>query len=104
VASAPPGPDGGRCEHLPGRVRGATEPGESVLRGSDLTWTAFVSETQHVAEDAGISKGTRTDVSRPLASRGLLNRAGHPTDGQLALIRLTDEGQARRSRRRRPEA
>lgn len=42
----------------------------SVLRGSDLTWTAFVvlwvvwvwgeSETRHVAEEAGISKGTLT--------------------------------------------
>lgn len=79
-------------------------PENSVLRGADLTWTAFVSETRHVAEEAGISKGTRTHVSRPLESRGLLNRAGHPTDGQLALIRLTDEGQERRSRRRRPKA
>ncbi|MDH6605335.1 DNA-binding MarR family transcriptional regulator [Streptomyces sp. SAI-208] len=75
----------------------------SVLRGSDLTWTAFVvlwvvwvwgeSETRHVAEEAGISKGTLTGVSRTLESRGLLSRAGHPTDGRLVLLRLTDEGE-----------
>ncbi len=75
----------------------------SVLRGSDLTWTAFVvlwvvwvwgeSETRHVAEEAGISKGTLTGVSRTLESRGLLRRAGHPTDGRLVLLALTEEGE-----------
>jgi DNA-binding MarR family transcriptional regulator len=75
----------------------------SVLRGSDLTWTAFVvlwvvwvwgeSETRHVAEEAGISKGTLTGVARTLESRGLLRRAGHPTDGRLVLLSLTDEGE-----------
>ncbi|BFO19110.1 hypothetical protein SHKM778_54980 [Streptomyces sp. KM77-8] len=75
----------------------------SVLRGSDLTWTAFVvlwvvwvwgeSETRHVAEEAGISKGTLTGVSRTLESRGLLSRSAHPTDGRLVLLRLTEEGE-----------
>ncbi|MFF4503575.1 MarR family winged helix-turn-helix transcriptional regulator [Streptomyces sp. NPDC001401] len=75
----------------------------SVLRGSDLTWTAFVvlwvvwvwgeSETRHVAEEAGISKGTLTGVSRTLESRGLIRRAGHPSDGRLVLLSLTDEGE-----------
>ncbi|MER5748309.1 MarR family transcriptional regulator [Streptomyces sp. NPDC002088] len=75
----------------------------SVLRGSDLTWTAFVvlwvvwvwgeSETRHVAEEAGISKGTLTGVSRTLESRGLLRRTGHPTDGRLVLLSLTDKGE-----------
>ncbi|MFF0461709.1 MarR family winged helix-turn-helix transcriptional regulator [Streptomyces mexicanus] len=75
----------------------------SVLRGSDLTWTAFVvlwvvwvwgeSETRHVAEEAGISKGTLTGVSRTLESRGLLRRTGHPTDGRLVLLALTEEGE-----------
>ncbi|WP_406121412.1 MarR family transcriptional regulator [Streptomyces canus] len=51
------------------------------------------SETRHVAEEAGISKGTLTGVSRTLESRGLLSRAGHPTDGRLVLLRLTDEGE-----------
>lgn len=75
----------------------------SVLRGADLTWTAFVvlwvvwvwgeSETRHVAEEAGISKGTLTGVSRTLESRGLLRRADHPTDGRLVLLALTEEGE-----------
>ncbi|MEU0222155.1 MarR family transcriptional regulator [Streptomyces sp. NPDC006265] len=75
----------------------------SVLRGSDLTWTAFVvlwvvwvwgeSETRHVAEEAGISKGTLTGVVRTLESRGLLRRDGHPSDGRLVLLSLTPEGE-----------
>ncbi|MFF3128632.1 MarR family winged helix-turn-helix transcriptional regulator [Streptomyces sp. NPDC057908] len=75
----------------------------SVLRGSDLTWTAFVvlwviwiwgeSETRHVAEEAGISKGTLTGVARTLEARGLVERDSHPTDGRLVLLRLTDEGE-----------
>ncbi|MGW0821054.1 MarR family winged helix-turn-helix transcriptional regulator [Streptomyces sp. NPDC002845] len=76
----------------------------SVLRGADLTWTAFVvlwvvwvwgeSETRHVAEEAGISKGTLTGVSRTLERRGLVRRSPHPTDGRLVLLSLTDEGEA----------
>ncbi|OIJ66434.1 MarR family winged helix-turn-helix transcriptional regulator [Streptomyces mangrovisoli] len=76
----------------------------SVLRESDLTWTAFVvlwvvwvwgeTETRHVAEEAGISKGTLTGVARTLESRGLLRRTGHPTDGRLVLLALTAEGEA----------
>jgi len=75
----------------------------SVLRGVDLTWTAFVvlwvvwiwgeSETRHVAEEAGISKGTLTGVARTLEGRGLIRRADHPSDGRLVLLSLTEEGQ-----------
>lgn len=75
----------------------------SVLRGVDLTWTAFVvlwvvwiwgeSETRHVAEEAGISKGTLTGVARTLERRGLVRRADHPIDGRLVLLSLTDEGE-----------
>ncbi|TFE37112.1 MarR family transcriptional regulator [Streptomyces sp. ICN441] len=76
----------------------------SVLRGADLTWTAFVvlwvvwvwgeSETRYVAEEAGISKGTLTGVARTLEDRGLVGRTGHPTDGRLVLLSLTEEGEA----------
>ncbi|MFJ9619805.1 MarR family winged helix-turn-helix transcriptional regulator [Streptomyces noursei] len=76
----------------------------SVLRGSDLTWTAFVvlwviwiwgeSETRYVAEEVGISKGTLTGVARTLESRGLVRRASHPEDGRLVLLGLTTEGEA----------
>lgn len=75
----------------------------SVLRGVDLTWTAFVvlwviwvwgePETRHVAEEAGISKGTLTGVARTLERRGLVQRADHPTDGRLVLLSLTDQGE-----------
>ncbi|MFI5659983.1 MarR family winged helix-turn-helix transcriptional regulator [Streptomyces sp. NPDC051684] len=76
----------------------------SVLREADLTWTAFVvlwvvwvwgeSETRRVAEEAGISKGTLTGVVRTLESRGLVRRTGHPEDGRLVLLSLTDTGEA----------
>lgn len=76
----------------------------SVLRGAELTWTSFVvlwvvwiwgePETRRVAEEAGISKGTLTGVARTLQGRGLLERKGHPTDGRLALLSLTPEGEA----------
>ncbi|WP_438489866.1 MarR family winged helix-turn-helix transcriptional regulator [Streptomyces sp. S186] len=75
----------------------------SVLRGADLTWTAFVvlwviwiwgeSETRYVAEEAGISKGTLTGVARTLESRGLVRRTGHPEDGRLVLLSLTEGGE-----------
>lgn len=75
----------------------------SVLRSSDLTWTAFVvlwvvwiwgeQETRFIAEEAGISKGTLTGVSRTLESRGLVHRAAHPYDGRRVLLRLTEEGE-----------
>lgn len=76
----------------------------SVLRGSDLTWTGFVvlwvvwisgeTETRLVAEEAGISKGTLTGVARTLESRGLVRRSEHPSDGRRVLLGLTDEGEA----------
>jgi DNA-binding MarR family transcriptional regulator len=75
----------------------------SVLRHAELTWTGFVvlwvvwifeeMETRHVAEEAGIAKGTLTGVARTLESRGLLVRTGHPSDGRLALLRLTRKGE-----------
>ncbi|MEV4006284.1 MarR family winged helix-turn-helix transcriptional regulator [Actinomadura sp. NPDC049753] len=75
----------------------------SVLRGADLTWTSFVVlwvvwiwddiETRHVAEEAGISKGTLTGVVKTLEGRGLIERGSHATDGRLVLLRLTAEGQ-----------
>lgn len=76
----------------------------SVLRGADLTWTAFVvlwvvwiweeMETRHVAEEAGISKGTLTGVAKTLEGRGLIERVSHATDGRRVLLRLTDKGHA----------
>ncbi|WP_405997361.1 MarR family winged helix-turn-helix transcriptional regulator [Streptomyces sp. NBC_00829] len=76
----------------------------SVLRPSELTWTGFVvlwvlwiwgeTETRHVAEEAGITKGTLTGVARTLESRGLVARSVHPEDGRRVLLVLTPEGEA----------
>jgi MarR family transcriptional regulator, organic hydroperoxide resistance regulator len=75
----------------------------SVLREAELTWTGFVvlwvvwifgeMETRHVAEEAGISKGTLTGVARTLESRGLMVRSPHPTDGRMAMLSMTDAGE-----------
>lgn len=75
----------------------------SVLREAELTWTGFVvlwvvwifgeMETRHVAEEAGISKGTLTGVARTLESRGLIVRSAHPSDGRLVLLSMTDAGE-----------
>jgi DNA-binding MarR family transcriptional regulator len=75
----------------------------SVLREAELTWTGFVvlwvvwifgeTETRHVAEEAGISKGTLTGVSRTLESRGLVARSTHPSDGRMVLLSLTEAGE-----------
>lgn len=74
----------------------------SVLRGSDLTWTAFVvlwvvwiwdePETRQVAAEAGITKGTLTGVVKTLEARGLISRRKHATDGRLVLLSLTPQG------------
>lgn len=75
----------------------------SVLRGPDLTWTAFVvlwvvwiwdeSETRTVAAEAGITKGTLTGVVKTLEARGLVTRRRHETDGRLVLLSLTPQGE-----------
>ncbi|MEU1185364.1 MarR family transcriptional regulator [Streptomyces sp. NPDC005820] len=75
----------------------------SVLRPHELTWTGFVvlwvlwiwdqQETWSVAEEAGISKGTLTGISRTLEGRGLVARSTHPEDGRRVLLSLTPEGE-----------
>lgn len=75
----------------------------SVLRNSELTWTGFVVlwvvwtagelETRRAAEEAGISKGTLTGVAKTLQTRGLIERLPHPTDGRLAILRTTRQGE-----------
>ncbi|WP_435227465.1 MarR family winged helix-turn-helix transcriptional regulator [Streptomyces sp. Tue6028] len=76
----------------------------SVLRPQELTWTGFVvlwvlwiwgeAETWSVAEEAGISKGTLTGISRTLESRGLVARAPHPEDRRRVLLSLTPQGES----------
>lgn len=74
----------------------------SVLRPLELSWTGFVvlwvvwvaeeMETRRVAAEAGITKGTLTGVVKTLEARGLIQRHGHPADGRLVLLRLTERG------------
>ncbi len=59
-----------------------------------VVWVWGESETRHVGEEAGISKGTPTGVARILESRGLLSRPGHPADGRPVLLRLTGQGES----------
>lgn len=76
----------------------------SALRWADLTWSGFVVlwvvwiweeiETRHVAAEAGISKGTLTGIIKTMESRGYIERRQHPSDGRLALLRLTPDGVA----------
>lgn len=76
---------------------------QSVLRSVDLTWTGFVVlwvvwiwdeiETRHVAEEAGITKGTLTGVAQTLINRGLLVKQVPAHDRRRTLLSLTDDGQ-----------
>lgn len=96
-----------RMEAVAGLHRAATAVRlhfeNSVLRAAGLTWTAFVvlrvvwirgqQETRHVAEEAGITKGTLTGVMKTLEAHGLVNRTKHPDDGRLVLLALTPKGE-----------
>ena len=74
----------------------------TALAPHDLTWTAWVVlwvvwiwdeiEARHVAEEAGISKGTLTGVANTLEGRELLVRRTHPDDGRRVLLSLTPKG------------
>jgi DNA-binding MarR family transcriptional regulator len=76
---------------------------QSVLRGTGLTWTGFVvlwvvwiwgdSESRHVAEEAGISKGTLTGVIKTLESYRYVERHPHPSDKRRVMVRLTGTGE-----------
>jgi DNA-binding MarR family transcriptional regulator len=76
---------------------------QTVLKPAGLTWTAFVvlwvvwiweeMETRHVAEEAGINKGTLTGVVKTLEGRGLVRREIPETDRRRTLLSLTAEGE-----------
>lgn len=75
---------------------------QKVLADHDLSWAAFTvlwvlwiwgeQETRHVAEEAGITKGTLTGVLNTLERRGLVLRTRHPDNGRLMLVRLSPRG------------
>lgn len=90
----------GNMYRAAGAVRNHLE--RTVLLPHDLTWTSWVVlwvvwiwgdiETRHVAEEAGISKGTLTGVANTLEGRRLLRRRTHPDDARRVLLSLTPQG------------
>lgn len=76
----------------------------TVLAGADLSFTAFTvlwvlwiwgeQEARHVAEEAGVSRGTLTGVVTTLERRGLVRRRPHPDDRRSVLVATTDAGEA----------
>ena len=75
-----------------------------VLVDEDLSWAAFTvlfvlwiwgdQQTRHLAEEAGVTKGTLTGVLKTLEKRGLTRRRGHAGDGRLVLVSLEPKGLA----------
>lgn len=76
----------------------------TVLAPHGLTWTGWVVlwviwiwgeiESRHVADEAGISKGTLTGVAATLDNRGLIVRRAHPDDARRVLLKLSRKGNA----------
>src|SRR6201981_833042 len=75
-----------------------------VLADEDLSWAAFSvlfvlwiwgdQQTRHLAEEAGVTKGTLTGVLKTLEKRGLTRRRAHDADGRLVLGSLEPKGAA----------
>ncbi len=75
-----------------------------VLADEDLSWAAFTvlfvlwiwgdQQTRHLADEAGVTKGTLTGVLKTLERRGLTRRRAHDEDGRLVLVSLEPKGAA----------
>ena len=75
----------------------------TVLAEYDLSWVAFTvlwilwiwdtQETGHVAEEAGVTKGTLTGVIKTLQARKLIKRLPHKDDRRRVSIELTAAGE-----------
>jgi len=75
-----------------------------TLAGEDLSWAAFTvlfvlwiwgdQQTRHLADEAGVTKGTLTGVLKTLEKRGLTRRRAHQADGRLVLVSLEPKGVA----------
>jgi MarR family transcriptional regulator, organic hydroperoxide resistance regulator len=75
-----------------------------ILAGEDLSWAAFTvlfvlwiwgdQQTRHLADEAGVTKGTLTGVLKTLEKRGLTRRRAHDADGRLVLVSLEPKGAA----------
>ena len=75
----------------------------TVLADYDLSWVAFTvlwvlwiwgaQETGHVAEEAGVTKGTLTGVIKTLLNQRLIKRTPHRDDKRRVSISLSAKGQ-----------
>jgi len=75
----------------------------AVLADYDLSWVAFTvlwilwiwgeQETGHVADEAGVTKGTLTGVMKTLVNRKLIKRIPHRDDRRRVSIALTKSGE-----------
>ena len=75
----------------------------TLLADYDLSWVAFTvlwvlwiwgeQETGHVADEAGITKGTLTGVMKTLQTRKLIRRIPHRNDRRRVSLALTRAGQ-----------
>ncbi len=73
-----------------------------ILADEDLSWAAFTvlfvlwiwgeQQTRHLADEAGVTKGTLTGVLKTLEKRGLVKRRAHEGDGRLVLVSLEPKG------------
>lgn len=74
----------------------------TLLTDYDLSWVAFTvlwvlwiwgeQETGHVADEAGVTKGTLTGVMKTLQGRKLIRRIPHRDDRRRVSIGLTKSG------------
>lgn len=75
----------------------------TVLADYDLSWVAFTvlwvlwiwgpQETGHVAQEAGVTKGTLTGVIKTLQNQKLIKRTPHRDDKRRVSISLSAKGQ-----------
>jgi DNA-binding MarR family transcriptional regulator len=75
----------------------------AVLDAYDLSWVAFTvlwvlwiwgeQETGHVAQEAGVSKGTLTGVVKTLQTRKLIRRIPHTKDRRRVSVALSRSGE-----------
>ena len=78
----------------------------TVLDAYDLSWVAFTvlwvlwvlwiwgeQETGHVAQEAGVSKGTLTGVLKTLQTRKLIRRIPHTKDRRRVSVALSRSGE-----------
>lgn len=75
----------------------------TVLAEHDLSWVAFTvlwvlwiwgpQETGHVAQEAGVTKGTLTGVIKTLLNQRLIKRTPHRDDKRRVSIALSAKGQ-----------